>query len=75
MAREYRISPLQVRLACAAALLTFGMTALLAGARLGVVHLDAGEMQIWNFAGLAAGRSHQQSRTQDILAHRLPPRA
>lgn len=46
MARGLQISPLQVRLASAAALLAFGMTALLAGARLGVVHLDAGEMTL-----------------------------
>lgn len=46
MARGFHLSPLQVRLACSAALLAFGMTALLAGARLGVVHLDAGEMTL-----------------------------
>lgn len=46
MARELRISSLQVRLASAAALLAFGMTGLVAGARLGVVHLDAGEMTL-----------------------------
>lgn len=37
---------LQIRLACAAALLVTGMTALTAGARLGVVHLNAGEMTL-----------------------------
>lgn len=50
MARDLQtspqISPLQVRLACAAALLAFGMTALVAGARLGVVHLDAGDVTL-----------------------------
>lgn len=37
---------LQIRLACAAALLVTGMTALYIGARLGVVHLEAGEMSL-----------------------------
>ena len=46
MAREFQLSSLQTRLACAAAVLALGMTSLLAGARLGVVHLDAGEMTI-----------------------------
>ena len=46
MARGYKFTSLQIRLACAAAVLALGMTTLLAGARLGVVHLNAGEMQI-----------------------------
>lgn len=46
MARGFHLTSLQVRLACAAALLACGMTGLLAGARLGVVHLDAGEMTL-----------------------------
>ena len=37
---------LQIRLACAAALLVTGMSGLLLGARLGVVHLEAGEMTL-----------------------------
>lgn len=37
---------LQIRLACAAALLVTGMTGLIVGARLGVVHLNAGEMTL-----------------------------
>jgi hypothetical protein len=37
---------LQIRLACAAALLAAGMMALTLGARFGVVHLNAGDMTI-----------------------------
>ena len=37
---------LQIRLTCAAALLVTGMTGLIVGARLGVVHLEAGEMTL-----------------------------
>ncbi len=37
---------LQIRLACAAALLATGMSALILGGRLGVVHLNAGDMTI-----------------------------
>lgn len=37
---------LQIRLACAAALLVTGMAGLYLGARLGVVHLEAGEMTL-----------------------------
>lgn len=36
----------QIRLACAAALLVTGMSALVVGARFGVVHLNAGEMTL-----------------------------
>jgi len=46
MARGHQISPLQVRLACAAALLVTGMTSLAIASRFGAVHLDAGEMTI-----------------------------
>lgn len=45
MARNLRsVSGLQIRLACAAILLTFAMCALAVGSRFGVVHLNAGEM-------------------------------
>lgn len=45
MARAYRsVSGLQIRLACAAILLTFAMCTLAVGSRFGVVHLNAGEM-------------------------------
>ncbi len=37
---------LQIRLACAAALLVAGMAGLIVGARLGVVQLNAGEMTL-----------------------------
>lgn len=66
MARELRISPLQVRLACAATLLAVGMTALLAGARLGVVHLDAGDVT------LAFGGG-DQGITLDMDSRGCPP--
>jgi hypothetical protein len=67
MARGLQISrSLQVRLACAAALLAVGMTALLAGARLGVVHLNAGEMQIV-FGGGETGL------TLDMASRGCPP--
>ena len=46
MARQFHISPLQVRLACAAALLVTGLSALAIASRFGAVHLDAGEMTI-----------------------------
>lgn len=66
MAREFHIRPLQVKLACAAALLAFGMTALLAGARLGVVHLDAGEMTLVFGGG-------EQGLTLDMASRGCPP--
>ncbi len=66
MARESRISPLQVRLACAAALLAFGMTALVAGARLGVVHLEAGEMTLVFGGG-------EQGLQVDMASRGCPP--
>lgn len=37
---------LKIRLVCAAALLATGMSGLIVGARLGVVHLEAGEMTL-----------------------------
>ena len=37
---------LQIRLACAAALLAAGMSVVVVGARLGVVHVNAGDMTI-----------------------------
>ena len=66
MARRFQISPLQVRLACAAALLALGMTTLLAGARLGVVHLDAGEMTLVFGGG-------EQGLTLDMASRGCPP--
>jgi hypothetical protein len=66
MARKLRITPLQVRLACAAAVLAVGMTALLAGARLGVVHLNAGEMQIVFGGG-------EQGLSLDMASRGCPP--
>jgi hypothetical protein len=66
MARGLQISPLQVRLACSAALLAFGMTALVAGARLGVVHLDAGEMTLVFGGG-------EQGLQVDMASRGCPP--
>lgn len=66
MAREFQISPLPVKLACAAALLAFGMTALVAAARLGVVHLDAGEMALVFGGG-------EQGLTLDMASRGCPP--
>ncbi len=57
---------LQIKLACAAALLAFGMAALTAGAQLGVVHLNAGDMTI--VLGPGDG-----SLTVDIAARTCPP--
>ena len=57
---------LQIKLACSAALLAFGMAALTAGARLGVVHLNAGDMTI--VLGPSDGRL-----TMDIAARSCPP--
>ena len=37
---------LQIRLACAAALLAFGLSGLIVGTRFGVVHLNAGDMTL-----------------------------
>ena len=57
---------LKIRLASAAALLAVGMTAMTAGAQLGVVHLNAGDMQI------AFGKS-ELGMTMDIAARKCPP--
>jgi len=67
MARGFRIDRHhQVKLACAAALLSVGMLGLLAGARLGVVHLNAGEMQIVFGGG-------EQGLTLDMASRGCPP--
>ena len=57
---------LQIKLACSAALLAVGMAGLTAGAQLGVVHLNAGDMTI--VMGPADGRL-----TMDIAARTCPP--
>jgi hypothetical protein len=57
---------LQIKLACSAALLAAGMTALTVGAELGVVHLNAGDMKI--VLGKGDGRL-----TMDIGARTCPP--
>ena len=57
---------LQIKLACSAALLATGMAALTAGAQLGVVHLNAGDMTI--VLGPSDGRL-----TMDIAARTCPP--
>lgn len=46
MAREFHISPLHVRLACAAALLVTGLSTLAIASRFGAIHVDAGEIAI-----------------------------
>ena len=62
MARGFQHS----RLACAAALLAFGMTTLVAGARFGVVHLDAGEMTLVFGGG-------DQGLTMGVASRGCPP--
>lgn len=57
---------LQIKLACSAALLAIGMAALTAGAQLGVVHLNAGDMTI--VLGPSDGRL-----TMDIASRTCPP--
>ena len=57
---------LQIKLASSAALLAFGMAVLSAGAQLGVVHLNAGDMTI--VLGPSDGRL-----TMDIAARTCPP--
>lgn len=57
---------LKIRLACAATLLAVGMTTLLAGARLGVVHLDAGDVRIAFGGG-------DQGLTLDMASRGCPP--
>lgn len=54
---------LQIRLACAAVLLATGMTALILGARLGVVQLNAGEMTLVFGSGDAGLTMGVASRT------------
>ena len=57
---------LKIRLASAGALLAAAMTAMTAGAQLGVVHLNAGDMKI------VVGKS-EHGMTMDIAARRCPP--
>lgn len=57
---------LQIKLACSAALLAFGMAALTVGAEIGVVHLNAGDMKI------VFGKS-DGGLTMDIAARTCPP--
>jgi hypothetical protein len=57
---------LQIRLACAAALLFTGMSALVVGARLGVVHLNAGDMTIVLGGG-------DKGLTMDLASRGCPP--
>jgi len=66
MAREFRISPLQVRLACAAVLLMTGLVALAIAARSGAVRLDAGEMTIVFGGG-------ERGLTFDVASRGCPP--
>jgi hypothetical protein len=66
MARKLHISPLQTRIACAAALLVAGLAALTAATRFGAVHLDAGEMTIV-FGGSEDGL------TFDVASRGCPP--
>lgn len=66
MARSLHISHLQVRLACAAALLVTGMTGLAIAARFGAVHLDAGEMTIVFGGG-------DEGLTFDMASRGCPP--
>jgi hypothetical protein len=57
---------LQIKLACAGALLATSMAVLAVGAQLGVVHLNAGDMKI------VFGRS-ETGLTMDIGARTCPP--
>jgi hypothetical protein len=57
---------LTIRLACAAALLTTGMTVLSVGAQLGAVHLNAGDMKIVFGTG-------EGGLTLDVAARTCPP--
>ncbi len=57
---------LQIRLACAAALLATGMSALILGGRLGVVHLNAGDMKIVFGKG-------SDGLTMEIASRTCPP--
>ena len=66
MAREFRITPLHVRLACAAALLVTGFVALAIATRSGAVHLDAGEMTLVFGGG-------ERGLTFDVASRGCPP--
>ena len=57
---------LQIRLACAAALLVTSMAGLYAGARLGVVHLEAGEMTLVFGGG-------EEGLTMGVASRGCPP--
>lgn len=57
---------LQIRLACAAALLVTSMAGLYIGARLGVVHLEAGEMTLVFGGG-------DQGLTMGVASRGCPP--
>jgi hypothetical protein len=57
---------LQIKLACAGALLATGMAFITVGAQLGVVHLNAGDMKI------VFGKS-DSGLTMDIGARTCPP--
>ena len=57
---------LHIRLACAAALLVTGMSGLIVGARLGVVHLEAGEMTLVFGGG-------DQGLTMGVASRGCPP--
>jgi hypothetical protein len=57
---------LTIRLVCAGALLTVGMTTLSVGAQLGVVHLNAGDMKIVFGKG-------ESGLTMDVAARTCPP--
>jgi hypothetical protein len=59
-------SDLKIRLAWAGGILALGVTALAAGAQLGVVHLNAGDMKI------VFGRG-ETGLTMDIAARTCPP--
>ncbi len=57
---------LQIRLACAAALLAAGMSVVVVGARLGVVHVNAGDMTIVLGGG-------DQGMTMALASRGCPP--
>ncbi|MCF8507461.1 MAG: hypothetical protein RIR41_3649 [Pseudomonadota bacterium] len=66
MARDFRITPLHVRLVCAAALLVTGFVALAIATRSGAVHLDAGEMTLVFGGG-------ERGLTFDVASRGCPP--
>ena len=57
---------LQIRLACAAALLAFGLSGLIVGTRYGVVHLNAGDMTLVFGPG-------ENGLTMDMASRGCPP--